>query len=120
VVTFHELRAYYLSYKQRKIPRHHGKDSFNSSDEQVSHVSPMTTLSHATMPPQPNSGFDLNRSSSLTMPPSNHNTESTPQPPRTMGRKMSTDVQFKNPNLAKVHRPRRKQWSGNWDPCYSA
>jgi len=113
-VTFHELRAYYLSYKQGQLPRHHRKDSSNLPEEKVSSpASPTSMLSRSITFPQPTLNF--NRSLNPIIPPPNHLVE-LPTQLSTIISQTAADNQPRNPVFVKVHRPRRKQWSGNWDP----
>ncbi|KIM88675.1 hypothetical protein PILCRDRAFT_85227 [Piloderma croceum F 1598] len=108
-VTFHELRAYYRSYRQRKLPQHH-RNGTSSAEKNLNISSPTSTLGLTNaLSPQPISGVESNRSLSLTASISNHVIEPPAQPPTT------TDPKAKKPR-SKTHRPRKKQWSGNWDP----
>jgi len=112
VVTFHELRAYYLSYKQRKLPRHHRKGSFNSSDDKVASTpSPTSTHNPSTLSPPPI--ISHAESSSLNVPTTDHIIQSTSHSSTTT---VPKDRHTKKSGSLKAHRPRRKQWSGNWDP----
>jgi hypothetical protein len=104
-ITFHELRAYYMSYKQRKLPRHNWKNSSHSDDEKVANLPSPTTI--------PSSHIELPRSSSLAIPISENGIEPSAQPSTLADPK---DRYRRNRGATKAHRPRRKQWSGNWDP----
>lgn len=105
-VTFHELRAYYRSYRQRKPPQTHRK---NSPDEKVTNLrSPTSAL--GSFSPGPIEHIESEGSSS---PTTNPNAEPTSQLSPIADLK---NHKVKNHGTSKVHRPRRKQWSGNWDP----
>jgi len=105
-VTFHELRAYYLSYQKRKHRRHHRNGTSSSAEKNLSIPSPMSTHGPTnTLSPRPISGVEFSRSLSLTPSISNHVIEPPAQLPTV------TD-----PKVKKTPRPRKKQWSGNWDP----
>lgn len=117
LVTFHELRSYYLSRKEDKQPRHHRKSSSisksSNNDKDENPLSPMSIMSPSnSLYPPANSRLESGRSSSLTVPGSNHDIESTLQPPITT----EPQPRHKKTRKAKTNRPRKKQWSGNWDP----
>lgn len=110
-VTFHELRAYYRSYRQRKLPRHHRNGTSFSAEKNLNISSPTSTLGLTnTLSPRPISGVESNRSLSLTASISNHVIEPPAQLPT------ATDLTKVKNSRSKTHRPRKKQWSGNWDP----
>jgi hypothetical protein len=104
-VTYHELRSYYRAYRNA---RHHKNDSVPRSAEEKAEkaATPVSALSPNNLLP-PN--IDFSRTSSLTVPASVTTTASTSQ--RVEARLRHT----KKTRSTKV-RPRRKQWSGNWDP----
>ena len=113
-ITFHELRAYHHSYKQSKIPRPHRQNSSDSTDEKVTNLaSPTSVLSSNAMSTPPISHIEFNRSPSFNAPTSNHNKESSSRPSAGV---VGPNGHPRNPATTKTTRPRRKQWSGNWDP----
>jgi hypothetical protein len=106
-VTFHELRAYYRSYQKRKHRRHHRNGTSSSAEKNLNIPSPTSTHGLTnTLSPRPISGVEFSRSLSLTTSISNHVIEPPAQLPTV------TDPKVKK----KTPRPRKKQWSGNWDP----
>jgi len=116
VVTFHELRAYYRSYKQHKLPPHHRKSSVNSDDKIPSIPSPTSTHNPSTLSPGPPpiiSHIESSGSSSLNVPATDHVIQSTSHSSTIT---VPKDRHAKKSGSLKAHRPRRKQWSGNWDP----
>lgn len=116
VVTFHELRAYYRSYKQHKLPPHHRKSSVNSDDKIPSIPSPTSTHNPSTLSPGPPpiiSHIESSGSSSLNVPATDHVIQSTSHSSTIT---VPKDRHAKKSGSSKAHRPRRKQWSGNWDP----
>jgi hypothetical protein len=114
-VTYHELISYYRSRKQAKkdkevnLPLHHRKTSYARSVRSTEDIDDFPSPIHPTLntntlsPP----AVPFSRSMSLVAP-SSINTESSSQPAAAESRRRHT----KN----KDHRPRRRQWSGNWDP----
>lgn len=114
-VTYHELISYYRSRKQAKkdkevnLPLHHRKTSSARSVRSTEDIDDFPSPIHPTLntntlsPP----AVPFSRSMSLVAP-SSINTESSSQPAAAESRRRHT----KN----KDHRPRRRQWSGNWDP----
>lgn len=101
-VTFHELRSYYRAYGHAC---HHRNDSISrSAGEKAQKVPSVPTLS-------PNSlqlpRGDFSRTSSLTVPSSINTSTSQRAEPKQRHTKKSRSQKV---------RPRRKQWSGNWDP----
>jgi len=118
-ITFHELRAYHLSNKQHKQPHHHHKNSSHSPNEIVANLpSPTPIVSPGTLSARSNphavlpTHIEFPRTPSLSTPVSKDDIEASQ--PSTM-----THIKERYPNnhvTTKAHRPRRKQWSGNWDP----
>jgi hypothetical protein len=108
-VTFHELHAYYRSYQRRKLPKHHRNGPSSSAEKNSNISSPTSTLGLTnTFPLRPISGVESNRSLSLAASISNHVIEPPTQLP--------TATHPKAKNSGSKARPRKRQWSGNWDP----